>query len=166
MKNYTLNRYVEIEYMIRSGFFFMTIGMFFLSACSSNEKKEPKKMVAKRTVKTVPKEDTHPGKIIYLQFCIACHMENGEGVPGLYPPLTQTDYILGEKKRLINVVLHGLEGPTEVKGEKYNNIMAKLDYLRDDQIAEVLSYIRSNFGNNADAVSAEEVRTVRSMGLK
>ena len=44
--------------------------------------------------------------------------------------------------------------------------MAKLDYLRDDQIAEVLSYIRSNFGNNADEVTAEEVRAVRSMGVK
>ena len=93
-------------------------------------------------------------------------MENGEGVPGLYPPLTQTDFILGEKKRLIDIVIHGMEGPTEVKGEKYNNIMAKLDYLRDDQISEVLSYIRSNFGNNADEVTAEEVRAVRSMGVK
>ena len=86
-------------------------------------------MVAQRTVKVAPKEDVHPGKIVYMQFCMACHMENGEGVPGLYPPLTQTDFILGEKKRLIDIVIHGMEGPTEVKGEKYNNIMAKLDYI-------------------------------------
>ncbi len=93
-------------------------------------------------------------------------MENGEGVPSLYPPLTQTEYILGEKKRLIDAVIHGMDGPIEVKGEKYNNIMAKLDYLRDEQIAEVLSYIRSNFGNNADAVTIEEVRAARSAGVK
>lgn len=111
-----------------------------------------------------PAESTHPGKIVYIQFCLACHMENGEGVPGLYPPLTQTDYVLGEKARLIGTVLHGMEGEIEVKGEKYNNIMAKLDYLRDQQIADVLTYIRSNFGNNADAVTAGEVQAVRSAG--
>jgi len=123
-------------------------------------------MVAKSTVKAKPTVNAHPGKIVYMQFCIACHMENGEGVPSLYPPLTQTDYILGEKKRLIDAVIHGIEGPVEVKGEKYNNIMAKLDYLRDEQIAEVLSYIRSNFGNNADAVTMEEVRAARSAEVK
>jgi mono/diheme cytochrome c family protein len=57
-----------------------------------------------------------------------------------------------------------MEGEIEVKGEKYNNIMAKLDYLRDQQIADVLTYIRSNFGNNATAVTAAEVSAVRSAG--
>ena len=123
-------------------------------------------MVSKPTKKMEPKESTHPGKIVYIQFCLACHMDNGEGVPGLYPPLTQTDYILGEKKRLIETVLHGMEGEIEVKGEKYNNIMAKLDYLRDQQIADVLTYVRSNFVNNADAVTAEEVRFVRRPAKK
>jgi len=99
-----------------------------------------------------------------MQFCLACHMENAEGVPGLYPPLTQTDYILGDKKRLIRAVLHGLEGPFEVKGIQYNNVMAKLDYLQDQQIADVLTYIRSNFGNNAEAITANEVRMVRNAG--
>ena len=121
-------------------------------------------MVSKPTKKMEPAESTHPGKIVYIQFCLACHMENGEGVPGLYPPLTQTEYVLGEKTRLIGTVLHGMEGEIEVKGEKYNNIMAKLDYLRDQQIADVLTYIRSNFGNKADAVTAGEVQAVRSAG--
>lgn len=152
--------------MLRSLLFLITLVLTVFYSCSSNENKEPKKMVAKRTVKAAPKKDVHPGEIVYMQFCIACHMENGEGVPSLYPPLTQTEYILGEKKRLIDVVIHGIEGTVEVKGEKYNNIMAKLDYLRDEQIAEVLSYIRSNFGNNADAVTIEEVRAARSAGVK
>lgn len=134
-------------------------------ACSSDNEKRPK-MVSKQTKKTEAAEVTHPGKLVYLQFCMACHMENAEGVPGLYPPLTQTDHVLGDKKRLIETVLYGLDGPVEVKGEKYNNVMAKLDYLRDDQIAQVLTYIRSNFGNKAEAVTAEEVRQVRNSGSK
>jgi mono/diheme cytochrome c family protein len=89
-------------------------------------------------------------------------MENGEGVPGLYPPLSQTKYVLGDKEWLIKNILLGQQGPIVVKGEHYNNIMTKLDFLRDKQIAEVLTYVRSNFGNNASAVTEEEVRAVRS----
>lgn len=144
-------------------FLFLLIVMSIQFSCSTDKKKVPQ-MVSKKTKKIETKEQVHPGKILYLQFCLACHMENGQGVPGLYPPLIQTEYILGDKKRLIGTVLNGMEGAIEVKGEKYNNIMAKLDYLRDEQIADVLTYIRSNFGNTADAVTASEVRMVRSAG--
>jgi len=137
-----------------------------VSYSCSTKKKGPPKMVSKQTKKIESSEKTHPGKIIYLQFCLACHMENGEGVPSLYPPLTQTEYVQGDKTRLIKTVLHGMEGTIEVKGEKYNNIMAKLDYLRDQQIADVLTYVRSNFGNSASAVTAGEVQKVRSSGIK
>ena len=149
--------------MNKSRFFVLIVGFGLFFACGSAEKKVSK-LEIKKTEKTISKESDHPGKILYFQFCLACHMENGEGVPNLYPPLIQTDYILGDKKRLIKTVIHGMEGPIEVKGIKYNNIMAKLDYLRDDQIADVLTYIRSNFGNNADPVSVEEVRIARSEG--
>jgi len=132
-------------------------------SCSSDKKKGPQ-MVSKRTKKVEVVENVHPGKILYFQFCLACHMENGEGVPSLYPPLVQTDYVLGDKSRLIKTVIHGMEGPIEVKGEKYNNIMAKLDYLRDEQIADVLTYVRSNFGNSAGAVTPNDVKMVRSAG--
>ena len=143
----------------------LNIVLLFSVSCSE-EKKKPRQMVSQRTVKSEKVEKTHPGKILYMQFCMACHMENGEGVPSLYPPLTQTDYVLGDKRRLIETVIHGMEGPIEVKGEKYNNIMAKLDYLRDEQIADVLTYIRSNFGNSADPVSVSEVSMTRSAGAK
>jgi mono/diheme cytochrome c family protein len=147
--------------------FFLTLIIVALIGYScSTERKETPKMVSKQTKKIKAPETTHPGKIVYIQFCLACHMENGEGVPGLYPPLSQTDFVLGDKKRLIETVLHGMDGPIEVKGEKYNNIMAKLDYLRDDQIAEVLTFVRSNFGNKADAVTSEEVQIVRKAIVK
>ena len=100
--------------------------------------------------------------MVYVQFCLACHMEKGEGVPGLYPPIVQTEFVLGEKKKLIDAVLNGMEGLVEVKGQQYNNVMAKMDYLSDEQIADVLTYVRSNFGNNAEAVSINDVKMARS----
>lgn len=132
-------------------------------SCGS-DKNNVTQLEMKRTVRSEKKVSDHPGKILYFQFCLACHMQNGEGVPSLYPPLIQTEYVLGDKKRLIKTVIHGIEGPVEVKGVKYNNIMAKLDYLQDKQIADVLTYVRTNFGNNADTVTVEEVRVARSEG--
>lgn len=146
--------------------FFLIVIVFVVNFSCSSDKKEVPKMTSKRTVKAKKPVEVHPGKIVYMQFCLACHMEKGEGVPSLYPPLVQTEYVLGDKKRLIETVINGIEGPVEVKGEKFNNIMAKLDYLRDDQIAEVLTYVRSNFGNNGDSITADEVRMVRSSVAK
>jgi len=136
------------------------IGLFFAS-CGSDSKRmgSSEKTGEEQTAASKPKTD--PGKILYMQFCLSCHMENGEGVPGLYPPLTQTKYVLGDKDWLIKNVLLGQEGQIEVKGVIYNNIMTKLDFLGDKEISEVLTYVRSNFGNEADAVTIEEVKAVR-----
>jgi mono/diheme cytochrome c family protein len=136
-------------------------GLIFVYSCGSDESDSQRSTMSKAK-KSAEKPKTDPGKIVYMQFCLSCHMENGEGVPGLYPPLSQTKYVLGDKEWLIKNILLGQQGPIVVKGEHYNNIMTKLDFLRDKQIAEVLTYVRSNFGNNASAVTEEEVRAVRS----
>ena len=120
----------------------------------------------KKTVNEVGKGEsapkTHPGKMVYMQFCLACHMENGEGVPGLYPTLAQTEWVLGDKRKMIETVLLGMEGPIKVNGEPFNNVMAKMDYLGDKEISDVLTYIRSNFGNQAEAISVSDVNMVRN----
>jgi mono/diheme cytochrome c family protein len=148
------------------GIYFFFFGFVLsLSSCSDGQKKNDSNQIS-QVKKQEKVTKTHPGKMIYMQFCIACHMENGQGVPGLYPTLSQTEWVLGDKKRLIQTVLHGMEGPIEVNGEQFNNVMAKLDYLGDKEIADVLTYVRSNFGNNADAVAPQEVNAVRSGGSK
>jgi mono/diheme cytochrome c family protein len=137
--------------------------LMLLFSCSSENRD-----ASKRQLPVGPKSSDapreHPGKIVYMQFCLACHMEHGEGVPGLYPPLTQTPAVLGDKSELISIVLNGMEGPIVVNGENYNNIMAKLDYLQDQQVADVLSYVRTNFGNTASKVTASDVQAVRRGG--
>ncbi|MGK7394070.1 MAG: c-type cytochrome [Candidatus Cyclobacteriaceae bacterium M3_2C_046] len=109
-----------------------------------------------------PQEAVHPGLDIYNKYCIVCHQSDGNGVPGLYPPITETEMVNGDKTELINIILNGMSGPVEVKGEPYNNIMPAQDFLSDQEIADVLTYIRSNFGNNSAAVTAQEVAQVRN----
>ena len=101
------------------------------------------------------------GKIIYETYCLACHQEDGSGVPNMNPPLIKTDWVLGDSTRLINVVLKGLKN-AEINGDSYSNEMASHEFLTDNQIAEVLTYVRKSFGNQASAISSEEVKKQRA----
>ena len=104
---------------------------------------------------------TDSGKIIYETYCLACHQEDGSGVPGMNPPLGKTDWVLGDSTRLINVVLKGLKD-AEINGDTYSNEMPSHDFLTDKQISEVLTYVRKSFGNNAGAISVEDVKKQRA----
>lgn len=114
-----------------------------------------------QTGATKPANMPPAGEAIYKQYCLSCHQVNGSGVPKLNPPLKGTDWVLGDKTRLINVLLKGLQN-AEVEEEIYDNVMPAHNFLNDQQIADVLTYIRSSFGNKASAISADEVKTVRA----
>ncbi|WP_138989307.1 cytochrome c [Larkinella sp. C7] len=103
-----------------------------------------------------------PGHKVYEQYCLTCHQADGGGVPNLNPPLKQTDWVQGDKTRLINVILKGLQEPIEINGETFDNVMPAHDFLSDKEIADVLTFIRNSFGNKADAITAEDVKKVRS----
>ena len=98
----------------------------------------------------------------YFLYCSGCHQPNGTGATGRFPPLKGTDWVTGDKKRLIHLVLNGMEGDIEVNGEMYNGVMPQHQFLSDSAVADVLTYIRKSFGNNADAVEVAEVTKVRS----
>lgn len=99
---------------------------------------------------------------LYNTFCGTCHQRNGKGARGRMPPLAGTDWVTGNKERLIMVVLNGLQGPLEINGESYNSVMPSHRFLKDEEIATILTYIRKSFGNQASAVSEQEVMRVRS----
>lgn len=101
------------------------------------------------------------GSRLYSQHCAACHMADGKGDGIRFPPLDGSEWVLGEKDILIDILLAGLDGEITVKGETYVGNMPPLDYLTDKEIAEVLTYIRSNFGNDAVGVREDEVTLVR-----
>lgn len=102
------------------------------------------------------------GKDVYQKTCMPCHQKDGGGVPRLNPPLIKTTYVLGDKARLIQIVLKGMSQPIEIEDEEYTNAMASLAHLTDQQIAGVLTYVRNNFGNKASAVTPAEVKAVRA----
>ena len=79
------------------------------------------------------------------------------------PPLIKTKWILGDKTTLVQVVLKGMTGEIEVNGDSYHNVMAPHSELSDQQIADVLTYIRNNFGNKAKAITASEVKAIRAI---
>ena len=107
------------------------------------------------------KDTEYIGEFNYLTYCATCHQANGKGDSGRFPPLNQTDWVTGDKERLIKIVLNGMEGSIEVKGNLYNNVMPRHSFLNDQQVAEVLTYMRQSFGNKASEISEDEVNEVR-----
>ncbi|HKH59648.1 MAG TPA: cytochrome c [Flavitalea sp.] len=109
----------------------------------------------------VDKASIERGKTIYTTYCLACHQADGSGVPGLNPPLIKTKWVLGDKKQLITILLKGMDEPIEVDGEEYSNVMASHAFLKDQEVADVLNYVRNSFGNKATGLTAVEVKAVR-----
>ncbi len=102
------------------------------------------------------------GKAVYMQTCFVCHQPGGLGVPGQIPPLAESDFLMKHKEDSIRAVVIGRIGETVVNGKTYKGTMIPLAYLNDDQIANVLTYVRNSWGNNGDAVSAAEVAKIRA----
>lgn len=110
------------------------------------------------------------GKKNFELVCATCHQVNGLGVPGVYPPLVESEWVNGSEERLIRIVLHGLKGPVSVKGTVYSAAampvfgkVAGSGYnWSDDKIAAVLTYIRGSFGNKAPAVTSEQVAAIHA----
>jgi len=111
------------------------------------------------------------GKRLYTANCVACHQTTGAGVARQFPPLIGSEWVLGGDwhgdNHLVKIMLHGLQGPIQVKGETYNNAMPPWQQLKDDQIASILTYIRSEWGNQAPPITPEFVAKIReSTGVR
>jgi mono/diheme cytochrome c family protein len=102
------------------------------------------------------------GKQVYLTQCLACHQVDAAGVQGMNPPLIKTKFVLGGKTALVKIVLNGMTGAVDINGDTYHNVMAPHSDLTDQQIADVLTYVRNNFGNKASAVTAAQVKAIRA----
>jgi nitrite reductase (NO-forming) len=101
------------------------------------------------------------GEAVFRGTCSTCHQLDGNGIPGVFPPLAGSDYLMADKKRSIRVVLAGLSGPVEVNGKKYESVMPPLTNLTDHEIADVLTFVRNHFGNKGEAVGDTEVAALR-----
>ena len=106
------------------------------------------------------------GQKAYVQYCITCHQADGKGVPTLNPPLINTTYVLGDKTKLVQIVLNGFNEDVQINGQTYSNSMTPHAFMKDQEIADVLTYVRNSFGNKASPVSATLVKNVRAMNKK
>jgi mono/diheme cytochrome c family protein len=102
------------------------------------------------------------GQQIYTRYCAQCHQAEGNGIERAFPPIRGTEWVNGDKGRLIRLVLYGMQGPIEVQGQTYNNAMTPHGFLTDEQVAAVLTFVRSSFENDADPVLPDEVARVRA----
>jgi len=145
------------------------IGALFLSCqnASENKKATPastEKLATEinKSLSSEPAGKDHPGKAVYTQYCLTCHQADGSGIQNMHPPLTPGSWVGNDPKELIAIMMKGLSGKIEVNGEVYKNFMPSQAQLTDEQLADVLSYVRSSFGNNFEPVTPEMVKKVRS----
>ena len=134
--------------MIRkSTIFIITFGIFLLSSFMPDQSLN---------------ESIKRGKEVYALFCQNCHMEDGKGMPEINPPVAKADYIKKPAKNLIGIILKGQTGNVVVNGKKYNIDMPAQEYLTDEQIADVLNYVRNSWGNKIPGtITPVMVKTLR-----
>jgi nitrite reductase (NO-forming)/hydroxylamine reductase len=102
------------------------------------------------------------GESVYYANCVACHLPAGTGVEGAFPPLAGSDFLAGDRGRVISIVLYGNEGPITVNGVQYDGVMPGFAYLNDDEVAAVITFIARSWGNDLPASSPEEVAAART----
>jgi mono/diheme cytochrome c family protein len=105
-------------------------------------------------------QDINKGKTVYTKTCIACHQATGAGIPGAFPPLAKSDYLNADVNRAIKQVIKGSNGPITVNGKKYTTPMPA-QALSDQQVADVLTYVYSNWGNSKKVVTLAMVKAQR-----
>jgi mono/diheme cytochrome c family protein len=106
-------------------------------------------------------DELQAGRTVYNTYCAPCHQRDGKGAPGMNPPLAGINIVTGNKTELIKIILKGYDKPTKINGESYQNVMPPHAWLADQQIADVLTYIRKSWGNKADEVKIGEVTKTR-----
>ncbi len=102
-------------------------------------------------------EKQNEGLRVYQANCASCHMDDGSGLRGVIPPLANSDYLVKYRKQLPCLVRRGLNGEITVNGISYNKPMPASPKLRDDEIANLLNYLQTNFGNKNERYTMQEV---------
>ncbi len=137
--------------------------MVCIVGCKPNTKKETsyKNVTIPHVIQTPTlKASMERGGVIYTDFCMQCHLANGAGVPGSFPPLAQSDWLSEKRTESIHAVKYGQKGEITVNGKSYNGYMAPMG-LDDEEIADVMNYIMNFWGNTqTKMVTPEEVKAV------
>lgn len=119
--------------------------LLIISSCNSNEKRTIDTTKNQEPSKLISSIDR--GKLVYDDMCITCHLADGKGVPKVFPPIADSDYLRNNQNESIKGVKKGMSGAIEVNGITYTSIMAPLG-LSDDEVADVMNYINNSWGND------------------
>lgn len=102
------------------------------------------------------------GKVVYDNACKLCHQDTGLGAPGQFPPLAGSEWVSGPAERVIRIPIHGLSGPIKVKEQDWNLSMPAIGAaLSDEELANLLTYVRQAWGNKAPPVTPAQVKAVK-----
>ncbi|MFY9153973.1 MAG: cytochrome c [Prolixibacteraceae bacterium] len=149
--------------------FLSIVGLFVISCQSGGEKKKVEAVSSEQLANEIQDklpekvaEESLPGKKVYEEYCLDCHQADGSGVPNMHPPLGPGSWVGKEPQVLVNLMMKGLSGKVEVNGEIYNNFMPSHANLTNEEVADVLTYIRSSFGNQFDPITADMVKDIKS----
>lgn len=104
------------------------------------------------------------GKQIFTANCVACHQATGKGLPGVFPPLDGSEWVIGDARTVANILLHGINGEIEVAGTTYKGAMPPFAQLSDAELAAVATHVRSTWSNKADAIKPEMFESERKAG--
>ncbi len=103
------------------------------------------------------------GKKVYTTKCLSCHQASGLGITGAFPPLDESDWVIGDKGRLIRIILNGVTGELEVNGLTYGGAMPPWNtFINDEEMAALLNHIRNSWSNEGEEITADEVARVRA----
>ncbi|MFT3762883.1 MAG: copper-containing nitrite reductase [Pseudoxanthomonas sp.] len=112
--------------------------------------------------KVTREERIAAGEVLFAGTCSTCHQANGEGLPGVFPPLAKSDFIAADPKRVAQIMLHGLQGKVTVNGKDYESVMPPMAQLTDDEVANIGTYVLNSWGNPGGEVSREDAAKART----
>lgn len=145
---------------------YLSLILGIIVSCNSDKKKNQSTLNSEKIIISDTQEQkiASPsftrGKEVYSNFCVTCHLPNGKGIPGNFPPLAGSNWLSDKKEESIKAIKYGLSGPIEVNGEPYNNVMAAQG-LSDQEVADVMNYISNSWGN----ISKKEVTVAEVKAL-
>jgi len=114
------------------------------------------------TISEVATTDFSAGEEIYKTNCMVCHLENGLGVEGTFPPLANSDYLLADKNRAILQTLQGAKEPITINGIEYPGGVMNIDELEEQQTVDVVNYVLNSWGNKGGTVTIDDVRAAKA----
>lgn len=100
------------------------------------------------------------GEELYVSNCVSCHMADGTGVPSVFPPLANADYMMKDPARTVNLILNGMSGEIVVNGVTYSGVMSAYPF-DDQQLADLMNYIQNSWGNKAEMLRAQDIAKMK-----